>query len=156
MVRGSPVTISRGLKSNFALKNISLESLPGPITRRINVMYESQMTWTWHQSKLAVEEVSFFGRLRVVLLQLLIYTRWSSWRYGLGLGVMLLWSKQLPTLSRIRISSKQIKSRAGMNKCIIKKPWHVISYARPNYSNGLVRSSRKTMGYTYFSCHNFR
>ena len=67
----------------FALKNNSMEFLPGPITRRMNVMYESQMKWTWHHSKLAVHEVSFFSRLRMVLLQLLIYTRWSSRRYRL-------------------------------------------------------------------------
>ena len=42
-----------------------------PITRQINVLHESRMKWTWHHSKLAVEEVSFFGGLRVVLLQLL-------------------------------------------------------------------------------------
>ena len=44
-----------------------MEFLLGPITQRINVMYESRMKWTCHHSKLAVEEVSFFGRLRVVL-----------------------------------------------------------------------------------------
>ena len=59
------------LNSNFALQNNSMEFLLGPITRRINVLYESRMKWTWHHSKLAVEEVSFFGGLRVVLLQLL-------------------------------------------------------------------------------------
>ena len=59
------------LKSKFALKNNSMEFLLGPITWRINVLYESRMKWTWHHSKLAVEEVSFFGGLRVVLLQLL-------------------------------------------------------------------------------------
>ena len=68
----------------FALKNNSMEFLPDPITRRMNVMYESHMKWTWHHSKLAVDEVSFFSRLRMVLLQLLIYTRWSSRRYRLG------------------------------------------------------------------------
>ena len=62
MVRGSRVTI---------LCNNSMEFLLGPITWRINVLYESRMKWTWHHSKLAVEEVSFFGGLRVVLLQLL-------------------------------------------------------------------------------------
>ena len=51
------------LKSNFAFKNNSMEFLLGPITRQINIMYESRMKWTWHHSKLAVEEVSFFGRL---------------------------------------------------------------------------------------------
>ena len=71
------------LKLNFALKNNSIEVLIGPITRRINVMYESRMKWTLHHSKLAVEEVSFVGRLRMVLLQQLIYTRWSSRRYEL-------------------------------------------------------------------------
>ena len=58
------------LKLNLASKNNSLGFLPGPITLWINVMYESQMKWTWHHSQLAVE-VSFVGRLRVVLLQLL-------------------------------------------------------------------------------------
>ena len=80
------------LKLNFALKNNSMEFLPGPITQRINVMYESQMKWTWHHSKLAVEEASFFGRLRVVLLQLLIYTRWSSRRYKLGYHALMIGS----------------------------------------------------------------
>ena len=84
------------LKSNFALQNNSMEFLLGPITRRINVLYESRMKWTWHHSKLAVEEVSFFGGLRVVLLQLLsIHDR----AVGVtNLGVMLLsagsWSKR--------------------------------------------------------------
>ena len=36
------------------------------------------MKWTWHYSMLAVEEVRFFCRLRVVLLQL-ISTQW--WRH---------------------------------------------------------------------------
>ena len=77
------------LKSNFALKNNSMEFLLGPITWRINVLYESQMKWTWHHSKLAVEEVSFFGGLRVVLLQLLSI---HDWAVGVtDLGVALLW-----------------------------------------------------------------
>ena len=76
------------LKSNFALQNNSMEFLLGPITRRINVLYESRMKWTRNHSKLAVEEVSFFGGLRVVLLQLLsIHDR----AVGVtNLGVMLL------------------------------------------------------------------
>ena len=72
------------ITSNFALKNNSMEFWPGPITRQIDVMFEWLTKWTWHHSKLAVEEVSFFSRLRVVLLQLLIYTWWRSRRYGLG------------------------------------------------------------------------
>ena len=77
------------LKSNFALQNNSMEFLLGPITRRINVLYESRMKWTRHHSKLAVEEVSFFGGLRVVLLQLLfIHDRAVG---VMNLGVMLLW-----------------------------------------------------------------
>ena len=78
------------LKSNFALKNNSMEFLLGPITWRINVLYESRMKWTWHHSKLAVEEVSFFGGLRVVLLQLLsIHDR----AVGVtNLDVVLLWT----------------------------------------------------------------
>ena len=78
------------LKSNIALQNNSMEFLLGPITQRINVLYESRMKWTWHHSKLAVEEVSFFGGLRVVLLQLLsIHDR----AVGItNLGVLLLCS----------------------------------------------------------------
>ena len=52
-----------GLKSNFALKNNSMEFVPGHITR-INVLYESRLKWTWHHSKLAVEEVSFVRRVK--------------------------------------------------------------------------------------------
>ena len=64
MVRGSRVTISCGFKVEFCVeKKNSMEFLLGPITRRINVLYESRMKWTWHHSKLAVEEVSFFGGL---------------------------------------------------------------------------------------------
>ena len=75
------------LKSNFALKNNSMEFLLGPITRRINVLYKSRMKWTCHHSKLA--EVSFFGGLRVVLLQLLSI---HDGAVGVtNLGVMLLW-----------------------------------------------------------------
>ena len=72
------------LKLNFALKTNSMAFLPATITWGINVLYESLMKWTWHHSKLAVEEVSFLCRLRVVLLQLLIYRRWSSRCCGLG------------------------------------------------------------------------
>ena len=72
------------LKSNFALKNNSMEFLLGPIIRRINVMYESRMKWTWHHSKLTVEEVSFFGRLKSGTPSTNIYAWWSSRRYRLG------------------------------------------------------------------------
>ena len=86
------------LKSNFALQNNSMEFLLGPITRRINVLYESRMKWTRHHSKLAVEEVSFFGGLRVVLLQLLsIHDKAVG---VMNLGVMLLWVRG----SRVTIS----------------------------------------------------
>ena len=60
------------LQSKFALENNSMEILLGSITRRIDVIYESPMKWKWHHTKLAVEEISFFGRLRVVLLGLLL------------------------------------------------------------------------------------
>ena len=77
------------LKSNCALINTSMEFLLGPIIRRINLLYESRMKWTWHYSKLAVEEVSFFGGLRVVLLQLLSI---GDGAVGVtNLGIMLLW-----------------------------------------------------------------
>ena len=62
------------LKLNFALENDSMVFLPGPITRRINVLYESRVKWTWHHSKLAVEEVSFFGGLN---------KEWYSFNYYL-------------------------------------------------------------------------
>ena len=61
-----------------------MEFLLGPITRRINVLYESRMKWTRHHSKLAVEEVSFFGGLKSGTPSTIIYTRWSSGRYELG------------------------------------------------------------------------
>ena len=77
------------LKSNCALINTSMEFLLGPIIRWINLPYESRMKWTWHHSKLAVEEVSFFGGLRVVLLQLLSV---DDGAVGVtNLGIMLLW-----------------------------------------------------------------
>ena len=74
------------LKSNLALKLFhGVFALSDYYT---TVLYESRMKWTWHNSKLAVEEVSFFGGLRVVLLQLLsIHDR----AVGVtNLGVMLL------------------------------------------------------------------
>ena len=81
------------LKSNFALKNYSIECLLGPITRRINVIYESSLKWTWNHSLLVAEEVSFFGRFRLVLLQLIsIHDR----AIGItDLGVMLLCAWQI-------------------------------------------------------------
>ena len=79
------------LKSNCALINTSMEFLLGPIIRRMNLLYESRMKWTWHHSKLAVEEVSFFGGLRVVLLQLLSI---DDGAVGVtNLGIMLLCSQ---------------------------------------------------------------
>ena len=42
------------------------------------------MKWTWHHSKLAVEEVSFFDGLKSGTPSTIIYTRWSSRRYELG------------------------------------------------------------------------
>ena len=56
----------------------------GPITRRINVLYESRMKWTRHHSNLAVEEVSFFGGLKSDTPSTIIYTRQNSGRYELG------------------------------------------------------------------------
>ena len=79
-----------------------MEFLLGPITRRINVLYESRMKWTWHHSKLAVEEVSFFGGLRVVLLQLL-----SMYDGAVGvtnLGVTLLWVWHFIYKARCKVS----------------------------------------------------
>ena len=75
------------LKSNFAFKINSMEILLGPNIRRINAIYESRMKWTWNYSKLAVEEVSFFGR--VALLQLICI---HDGAVGVtDLGVILLW-----------------------------------------------------------------
>ena len=61
-----------------------MEFLLGPITWRLNVLYESRMKWTLHHSTLAVEEVSFFGGLKSGTPSTIIYTRWSSRRYELG------------------------------------------------------------------------
>ena len=58
---------SGSVKVEFSAKNNSMEFLFDPITRRINVIYEARVKCTWHHSKLAVEEVGFFGRPRVVL-----------------------------------------------------------------------------------------
>ena len=82
---------SASIGRNLGWRN-SMEFLLGPITWWINVLYESRMKWTLHHSKLAVEKVSFFGGLRVVLLQLLsIHNR----AVGVtNLGVMLLWEGQ--------------------------------------------------------------
>ena len=104
--------LSHNLMSNFALKTNCMGFLLGQITWRINVICDSWMKWTWHHSKLAAEEVSFYRRLKVVLLQPIsthygapqtqsgtsstnIYTLWSSQHYGLGchapmLGIRLL------------------------------------------------------------------
>ena len=90
MVRGSRVTISCGFKVEFCIEK-SLHGVFAWADYLVdNVLYESRMKWTWHHSKLAVEEVSFFRGLRVVLLQLLsIHNR----AVGVtNLGVVLLWS----------------------------------------------------------------
>ena len=84
VVRGSRVMISCGFKVTFCLKNDSMEFLLCPITWRINVLYESRMKWTWHHSKLAVKEVSFFGGLKSSSLSTIIYTWENSGRYELG------------------------------------------------------------------------
>ena len=85
------------LKSNCALE----KSFHELITRLINVLYESGMKWTWWYSKLAVEEVSFFGGFGVVLLQLS-----SIYDGAVGvtdLGVMLLWLNRVTTTKRSKI-----------------------------------------------------
>ena len=81
------------LKSNCALINTSMEFLLGPIIRRINLLYESRMKWTWHYSKLAVEEVSFFGGLRVVLLQSLSIGDGAVGVTNLGIMLLCKWDK---------------------------------------------------------------
>ena len=94
------------LKSNFALKNNSMEFLLGPITWRKNVLHESWMKWTWHHSKQAVKEISFSGGLRVVLRQLLsIHDRAAGFR---NLGVVPLWPGRwdlLPYVAMVILSS---------------------------------------------------
>ena len=50
------------LKSNFALKTNSMEFLLGPFTRRINVLYESRMKWTWHHAKVSCWRGKFLRR----------------------------------------------------------------------------------------------
>ena len=75
------------LKSNFGLKNNSIEFLPDQITRWINRLFELQLKLTWHHSKLAVEKVNFICRHRVALLQWYINTPRSSRHDGLGCHV---------------------------------------------------------------------
>ena len=79
------------LKSNFALKNNSMQFLLSPITRQINVMYESRKKWTWHHSRFTVEEVNFFGRPRVVLLQLISIHDGAVGVTDLGVMLLCLW-----------------------------------------------------------------
>ena len=57
----------------FHWKNNSMGFLLGQTTRWLNVIviYESRVKWTWHHSNFAIHEVSFYHRLKVVLLQLL-------------------------------------------------------------------------------------
>ena len=71
-------------KSNIALRNESMGLFLGQTTRRINVINELRIKWKWHQPKLAFEEISFYRRLKVVLLQLYICTRCNSRRSGFG------------------------------------------------------------------------
>ena len=71
-------------KSNIALRNKSMGLFLGQTTRRINVINEFRIKWKRHQPKLAFEEISFYRRLKVVLLQLYICTRCNSRRSGFG------------------------------------------------------------------------
>ena len=72
MVRGSRLMLSFGFKVTvFHWKNNSMGFLLGQTTRWLNVIYESRVKWTWHHSNFAIHEVSFYHRLKVVLLQLL-------------------------------------------------------------------------------------
>ena len=77
------------LKSFFALKNNCMRFLLGQTTWWLNVICESRMKWTWHHSNFAIHEVSFYHRLKVVLLQLLsIHDRAVGM---MDLDIMLLW-----------------------------------------------------------------
>ena len=54
-------------------------------------IYKSRTKWTWHHSKFAIHEVSFYHRLKVVLLQLLSI---HDGAVGMmDLDIMLLWSR---------------------------------------------------------------
>ena len=69
MVRGSRLMLSFGFKVTvFHWKTIPWGSY---LVRLLNVIYESRVKWTWHHSNFAIHEVSFYHRLKVVLLQLL-------------------------------------------------------------------------------------
>ena len=121
------------LKSNFALKNNSMEFLLGPITWRINVLYESRMKWTWHHSKLlAVEEVSFFGGLRVVLLQLLSIQQWALrtwvWRSYDHITPWYL-PKMINFICSVALNLRNKCTRVPL--CVLDHPWRVFFHVRP-------------------------
>ena len=80
----------------------------GPITRRINVLYKSRMKWTWHHSKLAFEEISFFGGLKSGTPSTIIYTRWSSGRYKLGCDAPMLSMYEVRDLFPWEILTKMV------------------------------------------------
>ena len=62
---------SHDCKTNFALKHILWCFCLVSDYSTINVKYESRMKWTGHHSKLTVEEVSFYRKFNVILLQLM-------------------------------------------------------------------------------------
>ena len=101
IVRGGPVRISCGLTVEFCVeKQFNVGSYL--VWLLGGWMYYMNRGWhgTWHHSKLAVDEVSFFrAGLRVVLLQLYNTTRWSCRHAGLGChGPVNPWARILRTI----------------------------------------------------------
>ena len=84
MERGSRRIISFGFKLIFCSEKQFQYVLACSHISMVNVIYESPLKWTWHHSKLAIEVVSFYHRLKAVLLQLDILTPWSSRNEGPG------------------------------------------------------------------------
>ena len=132
-----------------------MEFLLGPITRRINVLYESWMKWTWHHSKLAVEEVSFFGGLRVVLLQLLsIHDRAVGIK---NLGVLLLWTRDQSDqwfackCAEIAwpIKATKVQKMAGI-KWNMTKNWSGLGSTKMNVSTKFETSHPELVFFLFF------
>ena len=89
VVRGSRRMISFGFKVTFCIEKQFQGDLSWSDCSTDKCSIWTRMKWTWHHSKFAIDEVSFYHRLKVVLPQLLfIYDGAVGMR---DYDVMLLW-----------------------------------------------------------------
>ena len=103
------------LKSNFAQKNNSMDFLLGPITRRINAMYESSMKWIPLQ--VSCWRGEFLRQAQSGTPSTIIYTRWSSRPYGLGCHTpTCMWrtmSENVACLALTRKTERRVEGRCS-------------------------------------------